>query len=206
MEVVISQRVTVAAFDFDGTLTTRDTLLPFLQFVAGTGKTCRELIPLIPSLLAYGCGLIERQEIKERVLTRFLSDYSFEELCGLGSEFADKLLASYLKKDGMQRLQWHLDEGHRCVLVSAAIDIYLKPWGKQTGFHDVICSRCAVDGHGRLTGLLEQENCWGEEKVKRLTTMLGQRENYVLYAYGDSRGDRELLALADYAFYRKFNR
>ncbi len=100
----------------------------------------------------------------------------------------------------MTRLHWHQRQGHRCVLVSASMDIYLKPWAAAAGFDDVVCS--TLEFHdGRVTGRLAGGNCYGDEKARRLAQLLGEQD-YTLYAYGDSRGDKELLAMADYGYYR----
>ncbi len=53
------------------------------------------------------------------------------------------------------------------------------------------------DAHGRLTGRFSSRNCYGQEKVNRLLRVEPHRETYRLIAYGDSRGDREMLAFAD---------
>ena len=79
----------------------------------------------------------------------------------------------------------------------------MRPWALKTGFDDVIASHLETREDGRITGNLLGENCFGIEKVRRLEALLGPKSGYTLYAYGDSRGDRELLSSADYAYYRK---
>jgi len=103
----------------------------------------------------------------------------------------------------MRRLAWHKQQGHRCVVISASLDLYVRPWAIKEGFDDVIATLLDVKGDGCVTGKLSGANCFGIEKVRRLETLLGSREDYSLYAYGDSRGDRELLSFADYAYYRQ---
>jgi HAD superfamily phosphoserine phosphatase-like hydrolase len=88
--------------------------------------------------------------------------------------------------------------------VSASIDLYLRPWAERYGFEEILASTLEVDSKGNVTGKLKGKNCCGVEKTKRLTNYLGPKETYQLYAYGDSLGDQELLALADYPFYRSF--
>lgn len=205
MEVVISQRFNVAAFDFDCTLTTRDTLLPFLKHLSGASETYKKLINLSPYFCSYALGLTSRQRIKEKVLKEFIAKKCSQELLRDCEIFAKEIIPFYLNPEAMTKFRWHKMQGHRCVLVSAAIDLYLKPWGEAAGFHDIICSKCHVDSSGLLTGYIEKGNCWGEEKAVRLLNLLGPKEGFTLYAYGDSRGDKELLALADFPFYRRFS-
>ena len=80
------------------------------------------------------------------------------------------------------------------------MDLYLEPWAKLNHFDDLICSRLEIDGSQKITGKLKGLNCWGPEKSRRLLELLGPKENFVLYAYGNSRGDHEMLELSDYPF------
>ncbi|MCE5316367.1 MAG: HAD-IB family hydrolase [Parachlamydia sp.] len=195
-----TQKPVVAAFDFDGTLTRCDSLVPFLFFTFGPLKTIPGLIAELPSMIAFLLNLRSRQATKEKILTRFLKGIPGDILRRMGREYAEKGLHKILKSDSMQKLRWHQVQGHRCILISASIDLYLQPWADTMGFHDILTSRLAYDQDGRATGLVQGINCWGAEKTRRLTELMGPKEAYILYAYGDSAGDRELLALADHPF------
>lgn len=193
----------IAAFDFDGTITTRDTLLPFLFYAAGTKATLKKLALLSPVFLKYLTGLSSRQQTKESVLREFFAGMPSSWIMALGELFSSSPNLNHLiRPEAKQRIQWHLRQGHRCILISASIDVYLNPWSRHFGFHDAISSRLKMTQDGIITGDLDGLNCWGPEKLHRLNELVGPRENYILYAYGNSRGDRELLAEADYAFYR----
>lgn len=191
----------VAAFDFDGTMTYRDSLLPFLCYSNGTAVTSCQLTLEIPHFTGFMLGLTSRQTVKERILTRCLAGQPLEQVQNLGKAFAKEKLDKLIKPEALARLLWHLSFGHRCILISANLDVYLEPWAKNAGFDDIICSQCEVSPQGTLTGRLQGANCWGPEKLRRLNELLGPREGYTLYAYGDSRGDQELLSIADYAYY-----
>lgn len=194
----------VAAFDFDGTITMRDTLLPFLIYSAGKAQAIKKLAKLSPKLLSYFFSITSRQEVKEHVLKRFFGGMPMSQLEELGEAFAKSdILKKLIYVNALKRLEWHKRQKHRCILVSASIDAYLRPWAKRVGFDDLICSKLEVDRLGVVTGSLEGKNCWGDEKSQRLEALLGPKEGYTLYAYGDSRGDHELLDLADHPFYRK---
>ncbi|MBA3958369.1 MAG: HAD-IB family hydrolase [Parachlamydiaceae bacterium] len=192
----------VAAFDFDGTITYCDTLLPFLLFNAGIWRTTYHLTALTPQFVSYLRTHISRQDVKEHILTQFLAGRPRNDLLEQGEKYSQRWLPKLIRPSALQRLRWHQRQGHRCVLISANIDLYLNPWAQEMGFNDVICSVCATDDQDRLSGKLVGENCWGPVKAKRLLNLIGPKENVVLYAYGDSAGDRDLLHLADYAFYR----
>lgn len=190
----------VAAFDFDGTLTKRDSLPSFLCYLFGSWRTALVLGLELPSMLAFVCGWTTRQRTKEKILKRFFKNININDLRVKGEEFALGPLQNLVCKEGLEKLRWHLEQGHMCVLVSANLDVYLEPWCKSVGFHYAVCSLVDPDEVGKLRGL----NCWGSEKVRRLTELLGSKDTYTLYAYGDSLGDRELLELADHSFFRRF--
>jgi HAD superfamily hydrolase (TIGR01490 family) len=194
----------VAAFDFDHTLIDRDSLLPFLIYIQGIWKTSYHLAVLGPAFVRYLTGHLSRQGVKEKILSRFMGGKLFTEVQALGQIYADQQLDDYLKPKAIERLAWHQAQGHRCILVSASLEIYLKPWAIRHGFEEVLASRLELTETGHIMGHLEGLNCWGSEKERRLLAYLGPKENYTLYVYGDSRGDQEMLALADYPHYHTF--
>ena len=194
----------VAAFDFDGTLTRRDTLFPFLLHVSGSVIFLIKLIRMTPVLTAYALGLIRNDIAKVKVLRCFLANMQMNKVQQFALQFAEQKLPAMLRPEAMQRLAWHQQQGHRCVVVSASLELYLRPWASSAGFDDIIGSRLEALEDDRTSGRLLGENCFGPEKMRRLEALLGPREGYTLYAYGDSRGDKELLSAADFAFYRKF--
>lgn len=197
-----SDKPIVAAFDFDGTLTRRDTLFPFLLYVVGPAVFARHMLVLSPVLAAYGLGLMRNDVAKVRVLTRFLRGMNIDALQEKATQFALQELPHLLRNEAMQRLAWHKKQGHRCVVISASLELYVHPWAIKAGFDDVIASHLETQTDGRISGNLAGKNCYGSEKIRRLETLLGPISAYALYAYGDSRGDKELLAAADHAYYR----
>lgn len=187
----------IAAFDFDGTLTHKDTFLPFLKWVENSPWFYFKLVFVIPAIVGYLLRIVSRQTLKEKILQCFLGNMPAATIQHLGKEFASTQLPNYLKKNVVDRIHWHKSQAHRCILVSANLDLFLVPWAKSFGFNDVITSKCEIIDE-ILSGKLIGKNCRGAEKVDRLIKLVGEKENYTLYAYGDSKGDRELLAYADY--------
>lgn len=194
--------MTIAAFDFDCTITTRDTLLPFLYYINSKRTNIINSIKLLPTAVTYKIGLIENHFAKEAVLQRFLLRHTYDSLLVKAKEFATHRLPTYVQPKALQRIRWHQQQGHRCILISAGLEIYLSPWANALQFDDVIATQLAVTEQGFVSGKIAGKNCFGQEKVNRLLEIVGPKENFILYAYGDSRGDRELLALADHSFYR----
>jgi phosphatidylglycerophosphatase C len=178
---------TVAAFDFDGTLTRRDTMLPFLASV-------RSWVAVAAALIAEGPTLARDRDVgKERVLARVLQDTNSAELHAAGARYAAKVK---LAPEMQERLAWHRREGHEVVIVSASLDLYLSDIAARLGVDHVLCS--TIDTSAAVcNGALIGGNCRGPEKAKRLRAWLGDG-NVELWAYGDSSGDNEMLALADH--------
>jgi len=197
-----SRHPVVAAFDFDGTLTRHDTLIPFLAYLSGYTGLARQIIGTSPSLLGYAVGRIPNHVAKERLLMAALAGFPYHELLERGQRFAHQQLPRLLREASIWQLQQHRAQGHRCVLVTASLELYVTPWANEAGFHDVLATRIEVTPEGQVTGRLSGSNCFGPEKVRRLDALLGARSGYHLVAYGDSRGDYELLAYADEAYYR----
>lgn len=193
----------LAVFDFDGTLTLRDSLFPFLKAAVGEWRFYLGLVLISPALIAYALRLIPNWKAKETVLGHFLSGMPETRLQALGEKFATQALPKLLRTEAVERLRWHQEQGHKTVLVSASPEIYLKPWAKKMAFNEVIGTRLETPD-GTVTGRISGENCYGPEKVRRLSAALGELEQYCIYAYGDSKGDRELLNAATYPYYRTF--
>ena len=191
----------IALFDFDGTLTRRDTLLPFLRFVAGTAKLAAGMIWTAPQLAAYASGMLANDVAKEALLRRVIGGRQIGGLRMAGEEFARGIVPRLLDPVAVRWVTEHREAGRICVLVTASLDIYVEPWARAQGFDEVFCSRLAVVD-GKVTGQLDGGNCYGEEKVRRVQSWLQGRMPRRVWAYGDSRGDVEMLCWADTAFYR----
>jgi phosphatidylglycerophosphatase C len=187
----------VAAFDFDGTITRRDSLLPFLRRLCGPRRVYATLARNGVDVASMATGRADRDEVKARVLGSLLAGVDASRAVEEGHRYAGFLAErARLRRPVLAQLGRHLDAGHEAVLVSASPALYLAPLGAALGFDAVLATELEVGDDGRLTGGLAGRNCRGAEKVARLEAWLGDRD-VRLFAYGDSTGDRELLARAD---------
>ncbi len=187
----------VAAFDFDGTIARRDTLIPFLARVAGRAPLLAAAARRAPQLVAMNLGRADRDAEKQHLVRRALGGHRVADVTEAGLAYADALwVRQQFRPPMLDRLAWHATEGHEIVIVSASLETYLIPLAPRLGVHHVIACRLETAGDV-LTGELVDGNVRGPEKERRLRAWLGS-DPVELWAYGDSSGDDELLAMADH--------
>lgn len=191
-----TKKRTVAAFDFDGTLTTRDTLPLFIIHTRGWKRFVCGILQLTPTLCRYLVGAITNGEAKQQLFTLFFKGMPYKEFQLYGETFAGKI-EKHLNGKALDLLRWHKEQKHIVCIVSASMKEWIAPWASMYGVDRIIATLPEVAEDGTLTGPFLSPNCHGEEKVKRLLDVEPDRENYYLYAYGDSKGDIPLLKLAD---------
>jgi len=195
-------RPRVAAFDVDGTLTIADCVVPFLRRTVGTRTLVGRMLRS-PLSLARAGARRDRDALKAASAAATFRGLPLTVVEADAAVFAREVYDSGLRDDVVEFLRGHVDNGDAVVLVSASFEVYLRPLAELLGAHDVLAARLEVDGDGHLTGRLDGPNCRGPEKIVRLHEWLdryvGGRDAVHLSAYGDSTGDRELLADADEA-------
>jgi HAD superfamily hydrolase (TIGR01490 family) len=208
------ERPVLAVFDFDGTLTTRDTSLPFLEFAVGRPRLAASLLLGGPRFLAdltialvraagAGGGWPTRRarwelDVHDRLLAALFRGRTEAELDELGRRFATDALDAMVEPDALAHVGWHRSRGHRCVLVTGSLETYMEPWGRRVGFDRVLGSRLARDRERRVAGGFDGEPCWGDAKLARLREAVGSLERYTVVVYGNEPGDRALLDAADH--------
>jgi phosphatidylglycerophosphatase C len=187
----------VAAFDFDGTLSSRDNFTPFLRRVAGN-RTVARAMAVNAARLATPSRERSRDALKSLVLRDLFTGYDAAALDEIGRGFAFEIVQRHLRADMVQRADWHRTQGHELVIVSASLGVYLRPIAEQLRFDAVLCTELEIGADGVLTGRMSGANVRGLEKARRLDRFLDGASTSV-WAYGDSSGDRELWARADHA-------
>ena len=202
----MDKKETIYVFDFDGTLTKRDSLLQFVSYVNGPWKLGLSLLLLLPKLLLMKLHLRDNGRTKEEF---FAWHFRGKRLSGFNA-FCETFARNYpelLREAGMATLSKALKQGAQCLVVSASVDNWVKPF-----FPDavkVLGTQLEVKD-GRLTGRFTTHNCYGPEKVRRLKEaypdLESNRDKYYIIAYGDSRGDKEILEFADERHYKPFRK
>jgi phosphatidylglycerophosphatase C len=186
----------VAAFDVDGTLTVRDCVRPFLETLAGRSGVAVAALRR-PAATLSGLARRDRDRLKDVIVGGVFHGRWVTEVDEAGHEFAGRVEATMLRADTVARLRWHQDSGHRTVLVSASLRPYLEPLARSLGLDGVLCTEVA-SVEGRYTDRLLGSNCRADEKWKRLSRWMADEglADAQLWAYGDSAGDRAMLAHA----------
>jgi HAD superfamily hydrolase (TIGR01490 family) len=194
----------VVVFDFDGTLTQFDSLLPFLRFSAGRAAFVFNWIRLTPELARFVCGGISNHEFKNRTLRVFLDGTEVAALQETGKKFALEVLPRLLEPAAMRQLAHHQAQRDRILIASASLEFYLAPWAERLGIEGVLGTRLSVTG-GKVSGGIDGANCYGIEKLRRLQAHLPDLSRHDVVVYGDSQGDAALYGAANERHHRKFS-
>ena len=189
----------IYAFDFDGTLTIKDSLLAFIRFAKGDLSFVLGFLRYAHLLVLMKLGLYPNYKAKQKVFAHFFKGMTVGDFDALCQRFANDY-RELLRPEGVNAIVQAQNEGSEVLIVSASIDNWVQPFFPSV---KVVGTQIEVM-EGRLTGRFLTKNCYGQEKVERILALYLQRETYELIAFGDSRGDKELLAFADEAHYKPF--
>ena len=190
----------LALFDFDGTVTKGDTYSPFLRFAVRPHRVALGGIVVSPLILAYRLGFVSASRARPIVAWVGFQGARADAVRALGRQYATEVLPKELRSNALHRIQWHQQQGDIVVIVSASLDVYLAPWCESMGLR-CICTELE-ERHGRLTGRYRQGDCSGSRKVERIREHYDLNRFPVVYAYGDTADDKEMLDLAHRKYYR----
>ncbi|MEN3272426.1 MAG: phosphatidylglycerophosphatase [Actinomycetota bacterium] len=183
----------VAAFDLDGTLAERDTLVPFLRTAVGTSRLCKALGLSSFKLLRARFDRELRDSVKEAILAATIGGMTEVSLRAVGARYAPSVT---LKEPIVEKLRAHQLSGHATVVVSASPTIYVDAIAARLGIEAVVATELEVE-NGCVTGRYDGRNCRAEEKLRRLESWLDGRD-VELHAYGNSPDDEPMLERADH--------
>ncbi|MEC5144666.1 HAD family hydrolase [Chitinophaga sp. 212800010-3] len=194
--------MTIAFFDFDGTITKKDTLWEIIRYQRGGASMYAGIVQLLPSFLLFKLRLLPAQQLKETVLGYFFEGMSVADFTAGCERFCREKLPDMLRPQALETIRRHQQNGHHVVVVSASAQDWVAPWCRA---NNIVCLATRLEvKHRFITGKIDGVNCNGEEKVNRIRQAYRLENFEEIYAYGDSKGDLPMLALAQHAFFKPF--
>ena len=192
----------LALFDFDGTITDRDSLIDFVVFVVGKKKFILGLLYLLPAIVRYKLKRLDEEQLKTLVIIYFFGQWSVSDFILCATQYAQNRLPKIIKQSALARIQWHKQQHHHVVIVTASMKNWISPWC-QSLMLGLIATELNLDT-SKITGELKTRNCKGLEKVRRIYAELDLRSYEYIYAYGDTAADKPMLSLANESYYQYF--
>jgi HAD superfamily hydrolase (TIGR01490 family) len=189
----------IYAFDFDGTLTTKDTLIEFIRYAKGSMALGLGFLRYAHLLVLMKLRLYPNYKAKQKVFAHFFKDTTIDEFNALCKAFAASS-SHLLRPNAIEAINQAIKDGSEVLIVSASIDNWVQPFFPQV---KVLGTQIEVINN-KLTGRFLSKNCYGQEKVNRILSLYPNRQDYHLTVYGDSRGDKEMLAFADESHFKPF--
>ncbi len=190
----------LALFDFDGTITSTDTWTPFMRLAVPRTRVLASVAPLLPVVIGYRMGLVSASAARQASMRAGFRGADAAEVRRLGAQYAKATIPGTLRQPALARVEWHKSEGDQVVVVSGSLNVYLRPWCESQGVECICTTLEELDG--QLTGRLVDGDCSGAEKALRIRRRYNLARYTVIYAYGDTAEDREMLDLAHKKYYR----
>lgn len=200
---VINVGNSLSVFDFDGTLTKHDSFVPFLRFAFGKRVFARRMVRLaLPTLKCVGRRLT-RDELKEVLIHTFMTGVDAKWIEEKAAEFCERYWTRLMRPSGLIAVATQVNSGAIVTICSASPAMVLKPFAERLGIRLIGTNLEVKDGV--LTGRISGHNCRCGQKVERLEAEYGPLSPYHLRAWGDTRGDYEMLAAAQEPYWRHFH-
>jgi HAD superfamily hydrolase (TIGR01490 family) len=200
LSFVVSCLMNLALFDFDGTITSNNTWTPFLKAAVRPRRLVIGRLLLLPIIIGHRIGVVPPGRARELANWVAFAGERSTPLQELGIRYATDVLPKTVQQWALDRIEWHTSQGDEVLVVSASLDIYLGPWCRARNL-PYVCTTLE-ERAGRLTGRCVHGDCSGVEKVRRIKERCNLRQYRLVYAYGDTPDDREMLELAHRKFYR----
>lgn len=190
----------LALFDFDGTITFTDTFTPFLFVAVERGRIAIGCVVLAPLIVGYRMGIISETAARTRVARFGFRGRREADVRQAGATYARDVLPGVIRPNALERIHWHKTQGDVVVVVSASLDVYLAEWCRRHGL-DLICTELETRD-GILTGEYRHGECIGKEKPRRILERYNLQNYAIVYAYGDTAGDHDMLSIAHKRYFQ----
>jgi len=200
---MIERERTLALFDFDGTITRKDTLFEIIKYICGTRKFYIGILTLSPYFFTYLCKILSSTKLKEQVLMYFFRGMSIDTFNRHCCEFAKEVVPTLIREDALEMINKLKAQNADIAIVTASAENWVAPWCSDWNAR-CIATRLEVK-NGCITGRIEGNNCNGLEKVNRIKTVFNLLNYDKILAFGDTDNDLPMLQLASSSYYRFFS-
>lgn len=200
---VMKKGRTLALFDFDGTITNRDTFIDFFKFVYGPWKIAGIAAKIAPFIILHFLKIYPGSKLKELFFGDLIKGWSRERFAQEAGNYYEKRLKKIIKTSALNEIKKLKNEGAQIVVVTASAKEWVIPFTDDLGINIIATELEVVDD--LYTGNIKGKNCRGEEKVRRISDKYDTTLFDTILAYGDSSGDKEMLEFATKGFYRIFH-
>lgn len=193
----------IAFFDLDGTITSKDTFIDFIVFCRGKFFFLLGLLLLSPLIVLYLIRLFPNYRLKELFFRYYLASYySADELDNLGKSYSVKRLPSIVYKEALNEINWHKENNHKIIILTASSPLWLSEWCKLNGLYLIgtefvkICQK--------YTGKIYGSNCYGLQKMFIVEKIINETKFNCTYGYGDSKADKKFLSILNQGNYKPY--
>ena len=196
--------MTLAIFDFDGTITYKDSLADFIRYAVGTGRYISGLILMSPVLAGYRLRLIDNNIAKEKLLSHFFRGWPESRFRETATRYSLQRIDRIVRPGAIEQINWHRNHGHEIYVISASMRCWLEPWCKKNNLKLIATELEFKDN--KFTGRFAGKNCHGPEKLHRIKKAAALEKYDEIYVYGDSPGDKHLFTIGTKNFYKPFRK
>lgn len=192
----------LALFDFDKTITNRDTFFHFMSYACRKTKVILVIFRLFPYVILHFAGFIDGGKLKELFLKRLVGGWTVGRIEEIAAKYTSEKLGKIIRSSALEEIRKHKDKGADVAIVSASPSVWIKFFAQEQGVDLIATELELIDDI--VTGRLKGKNCRGKEKVERIKKKYDLSKYRNIFAYGDSSGDKEMLELANHKYYKAF--
>ena len=189
-------------FDFDGTLTYKDTMFLYLEFY-NSSKFKLQFVKHIPLFALLKFNLLDAEKVKKSFISSILKGQSKQKIEKKSQEFFEKYYPTVFRENALEFIK-NIDHSQTdCYIVSASLDIWVKPFAEK--FDMKLLATQAEFKNDIFTGNFLGKNCNGAEKVNRIKEAIANKKYDKMIAFGDTSGDKEMLDWANEGQFKFFH-
>lgn len=189
-------------FDFDGTLTHKDTMFLYLKFY-DSSKYNFQFLKHIPLFILLKLHLLDAGKVKKSFISSILKGEKRQKIEEKSRLFFDKYYPSVFRENALEFIKNIDRQNTECFIVTASLNIWVKPFAEQFSMN--LISTEAEFKNDIFTGNFKTKNCNGKEKVNRIKKAIENKKYDKIIAFGDTSGDHPMLKFADESFFEFFH-